>query len=118
MRHRTLVLVTLGSLLVATEARADALAEARAFIATQVGQIQAGDVAGLKAGFTDRLKDRITAEAVARARKEAGRYTLADLVHAVQPSGADLKIKMKNGRTLTTLVKVKGAWKADTIWFR
>jgi hypothetical protein len=29
-----------------------------------------------------------------------------------------LKIKMKNGRTLTTLVKTDGKWLADTVWFK
>ena len=28
------------------------------------------------------------------------------------------KIKMKNGRTLTTLIETDGQWLADTIWFK
>ena len=28
------------------------------------------------------------------------------------------KIKMKNGRTLTTFVLVDGEWQADTLWFK
>jgi hypothetical protein len=30
----------------------------------------------------------------------------------------EIKIKMKNGRTLTTLVNVDGKWLADTLWFK
>ena len=29
-----------------------------------------------------------------------------------------MKVKMKNGRTLTTLVLTDGRWLADTIWFQ
>jgi hypothetical protein len=47
---------------------------------------------------------------------------IEDLVESVdaQPNDKDpktIKIKMKTGRTLTTLIKVSGAWYADTIWF-
>jgi len=28
------------------------------------------------------------------------------------------KVKMKNGRTLSTLVETDGKWLADTIWFK
>ena len=28
------------------------------------------------------------------------------------------KVKMKNGRTLTTLILTDGKWLADTVWFR
>jgi hypothetical protein len=57
---------------------------------------------------------------VKAAQKQLASMTLDDLVASVAPgSGKDsLKIKMKNGRTLTTLVKVDGQWLADTIWFK
>ena len=95
---------------------ADALGDARAFIGKQVELIKAGDVNGVKAGFTDRLKDRVTAERVQKAKAEVAKVTLDDLVAGVEDKGDSVKVKMKNGRTLTTLVKVGGAWKADTIW--
>jgi len=120
MRRITLVLVcaiVAMGISIGT-AFADALGDAKTFIGKQVELIKAGDVNGLKAGFTDRLKDRVTAEGVQKAQKELPKYTLDDLVASVEDKGDSVKVKMKNGRTLTTLVKVGGAWKADTIWFR
>jgi hypothetical protein len=104
--------------LAAGVAHADDLAIAKKLIGRQLGEIKAGQVEKLKAGFTDRLKDRITAEKVKKAQGEVGKYTLDDLVQSVQPGKDAIKIKMKNGRTLTTLVKERGEWKADTIWFK
>jgi hypothetical protein len=100
-------------------ARADDLADAKAVISKQMELIKKGDVDGLKAGFTKRLQDKITADNVKKAKDSAGKMTIDDLVASVSAAGKDsLKIKMKNGRTLTTLVKVDGAWLADTIWFK
>ena len=99
-------------------ARADATADARAFIAAQVALIKKGDVDGLKKTFTARLVVRITADNVKTAAGEVDKYALDDLVASVEARGDEIKIKMKNGRTLTTLVKDGGAWKADTIWFK
>jgi hypothetical protein len=100
-------------------ARADDLGEAKAFIGKQVALIKKGETAALRAGFTKRLQDRVTGEVVKKAQAEVDKYKLEDLVDAVTAAdGGGLKIKMKNGRTLTTLVKVDGAWLADTIWFK
>lgn len=104
--------------LVAARAHADDLADAKAFIGKQAEQIKKGDTAGLKAGFTKRLQDRITADNVKKAQGEIGKMTIDDLVESVQPGKDSLKIKMKGGRTLTTLVKVDGKWLADTVWFK
>jgi hypothetical protein len=120
------VLRILGSLVVVfglvaltvPAAHADELADARAFITKQVGQIKQGNVAALKAGFTKRLQDRVTEANVKAAQQELGKVTVGELVASVAPAGEGLKIKMKNGRTLTTLVKVDGKWAADTIWFK
>ncbi|MEO8704642.1 MAG: hypothetical protein ABI867_31595 [Kofleriaceae bacterium] len=112
-----LVVLVLGFL--AMPARADDLADAKAFIGNQVELIKKSDVDGLKAGFTKRLQDKITEANVKKAQKEVGAMTIEDLVASVAPSGKDaLKIKMKNGRTLTTLTKVDGKWFADTVWFK
>jgi hypothetical protein len=111
-----LVVVMLGFL--ALPARADDLADAKALIGKQVEMIKKGDVTALKAGFTKRQQDKITEANVKKAQKEVGAMTLDDLVASVAPSGKDLKIKMKNGRTLTTLTKVDGKWLADTVWFK
>lgn len=91
-------------------------------IAMQLGQLKAGDVAGLRAGMTERQRERITQELVDKAKGEAGKATIDELVDSVE-MGTDgpnktAKIKMKNGRTLTTLIEVDGKWLADTIWFK
>jgi hypothetical protein len=111
-----LAVIVLG--LVAAPARADDLADAKAFISKQADLIKKGDVAGLKAGFTKRLQDKITEANVKKAQKQVGEMTIDDLVASVAAGKDTLKIKMKNGRTLTTLVKVDGKWAADTVWFK
>jgi hypothetical protein len=116
LRMLALAVACLG--LVAAPARADDLADAKAFITQQVELIKKGDVAGLKAGFTARLQDKITDENVKKGQKQVGAMTLDDLVASVTAGKDELKIKMKNGRTLTTLVKVGGKWAADTVWFK
>jgi hypothetical protein len=106
--------------LVALPAAADELADAKAVIGKQVEALKQGNDAVVRKMFTARLRDKITPEAIKAAQKQLGSMTLDDLVASVAPgSGKDsLKIKMKNGRTLTTLVKVDGQWLADTIWFK
>jgi hypothetical protein len=94
----------------------------REAISQQFDLLKAGKADELKAWFTDRLKDKITPEAVKAGQKGAAKFTLDDLVHEVAKGefkGKETaKIKMKNGRTLTTLIKEDGKWLADTIWFK
>lgn len=116
--QRILVLPLLVMALFVSLARADDLADAKAVITKQVGQIKKADVANLKKGFTARLQDRITDENVKKAQKEIGSMTIGDLVASVASGKDSIKIKMKNGRSLTTLVKVNGKWLADTVWFK
>jgi hypothetical protein len=116
VRILSLAMLVVGLLVV--PARADDLADARAFITKQVDQLKKADVEGLKAGFTKRLQEKITEANVKKGQKEVGSMTIDDLVASVTPSKDSLKIKMKNGRTLTTLVKVDGKWLADTVWFK
>ena len=98
------------------------LATPRASVEHQLGLLVAGDIEALRACFTPRLQDRITAEAVAEGAKEAGSMTIDDLFASMEEGEFDgkqtAKVKMKNGRTLTTLVLTDGRWLADTIWFR
>lgn len=110
----------LGLCLVPSVAAADDLADAKAVISKQVDALKQGKEDTVRKHFTARLRDRITADAIKAAQKQLASMTLDDLVASVAPgSGKDsLKIKMKNGRTLTTLVKVDGQWLADTIWFK
>jgi hypothetical protein len=115
---RRVVLFAIGVWLMVAPAYADELGDARTVIAKQVEQIKKGDVAGLKEGFTKRLQDRITEEGVKRAQKDIGSMTLDELVASVAPGKDSIKVKMKNGRSLTTLVKVDGKWLADTVWFK
>lgn len=91
-------------------------------LAYQFELLKAGDTEKLKECFTERLRERITPEAVEKGKSESGNYTLDDLVASVEMGQAEgqqtAKIMMKNGRTLTTLVQTDGKWLADTIWFR
>jgi len=116
VRIASMAVLVLG--LMAAPARADDLADAKAFIGKQVEQIKAGDVAGLKTGFTTRVAGKVTEANVKAAQAQVGKMPLDELVASVAAGKDSLKIKMKNGRTLTTLVKVGGKWAADTVWFK
>ena len=115
-RIAALSVLVLGFL--GASAHADDLAEAKAFITKQVEQIKKADVAGLKEGFTKRLQGKITDANVKKAQPQVDKMTIDDLVESVAAGKDSLKIKMKNGRTLTTLVKTDGKWLADTVWFK
>lgn len=122
MLHMKKITLILLSLLFAGSLFADALETARAEIDRQSKLIKKGDFRGLKARMTERQRARVTAAVVNKAKKELSGYTLDDLVESVAESEYNgqktIKIKMKNGRTLTTLVEINGQWYADTIWFR
>ena len=88
----------------------------------QLEIFKTGDVEKLKACFTERQKDRITAEAIAEGQEEISKFTIDDL-YASEERGEyggheTCKVNMKNGRSLTTLVLTDGKWLADTVWFR
>lgn len=110
------------SLVLAGFIHADSKAAAQAEIGRQMELIKKGDVAALKQRFTARQRERVTAEKVKKAQGELQSYTLDDLVSKViedeYQGKKTIKIKMKNGRTLTTLVQEGSEWYADTIWFR
>ena len=103
-------------------ARAGSLADPKSSIAYQFDLIKAGDADKLKNCFTARVRDGVTKEAVEKAKGQAGQYTLDDLYASAEMGEADgkktAKVKMKNGRTLTTLIETDGKWLADTIWFK
>jgi hypothetical protein len=98
------------------------LADPKSSIAYQFELVKAGDVDRLKNCFTARVRDNVTKEVVDKAKGEAAQYTLDDLYASAEMGEADgkktAKVKMKNGRTLTTLVETDGQWLADTIWFK
>jgi hypothetical protein len=124
------VLLALWSLLAACNTAADApsasggasLGDPKSSIAYQFEQIKAGSVDKLKACLTPRVRDGVTQEVVDKAKTQAAQYTLDDLYASAEMGEADgrktAKVKMKNGRTLTTLVETDGRWLADTIWFK
>lgn len=95
--------------------------KSREIIALQLQHIQDGDVKSMQPYFTKRVRDLITVASLEKAKSQAASAKVEDLVHSIQIEGAgdqiQAKIKMKNGRTLTTLVPVNGKWEADTIWF-
>lgn len=97
-------------------------AKSREIIALQLKYIQEGNVEALKPFFTKRLRDQITKETLDQAKEQAASAKPDELVHSVTVLKAgeetQAKIKMKNGRTLTTLVPVNEKWEADTIWFK
>lgn len=119
MKQILSILVLFGLVLFTGTAHADAKADAKAVIGKQLEVLKKGDVAEVKAGFTKRLQDKITAEKIEKGKKslEKEKFTVDDLVDSAEQKGDSIKIKMKNGRTLTTLVKVGDKWLADTIWF-
>jgi hypothetical protein len=98
------------------------LATPKGSIAHQFELLKAGKVAELKACFTARQKERITDEAVKKGQQNTGKMTLEDLVAEISEGEFEgkktAKIKMKNGRTLTTLILTDGKWLADTVWFQ
>jgi hypothetical protein len=126
MRNATLsaALLALGVLSAACSAptTTNSLADPKSSIAYQFELIKAGDVEKLKNCLTPRVRDGVTKEVLDKAQGQAAQYTLDDL-YASAEMGEDggkktAKVKMKNGRTLTTLVETDGQWLADTIWFK
>jgi hypothetical protein len=118
-------LIVLTALAFAAAALAgDAPATKKTFqqeIGFQIELMKKGDVEKLKVRFTERQRN-ITKKMLQKAVKEVGKYSLDELVHQVEPGKYQgrltAKIKMKNGRTLTTFVLVDGDWQADTLWFK
>jgi hypothetical protein len=101
---------------------AGATETAKAEIGRQFELLKKGDLQKLKARFTDRQKERVTAEKVKKAQADIQNYTIDDLVASTiegeYQGKRTIKIKMKNGRTLTTLIQEGSEWYSDTIWFR
>jgi len=98
------------------------LSDPKSSIAYQFELVKAGEVDKLKACLTPRVRDSVTQEVLDKAKTEAAKYTMDDLYASAEMGEADgkktAKVKMKNGRTLTTLIETDGKWLADTIWFR
>ena len=71
-------------------------------IAYQFELLKAGNTDKLRECFTERLRERITPDAVEKGKSQAGSYTLEDLVANVETGESEghktAKIMMKNGR--------------------
>jgi hypothetical protein len=106
----------------ATSAPSGSLKDPKSSIAYQFELVKAGDAQKLKACMTPRVRDGVTQEVVDKGKAQAANYTIEDLYDSAEMGEADgqktAKIKMKNGRTLTTLIETDGQWLADTIWFK
>lgn len=121
-------LLAAGSLLTAcsgsstSTSGSDALKDPKTSVAYQFELVKAGDVDKLKACLTPRQRDGVTKEVMDKAKVEAAKYTLDDLYASAEMGEYEgkktAKVKMKNGRTLTTLIETDGQWLADTLWFR
>jgi hypothetical protein len=99
------------------------VATVKKFVQAQVDAIKAGDLDKVKAGLSARLRDKVTADNVKKAQAQAAKMTIDDLVDSVEAkpdakAPTSIKVKMKNGRTLTTIITVDGKWVADTLWFK
>ena len=98
------------------------LKDPKSSLAYQFELVKAGDLDKLKAALTERVRDNLTQETVDKAKTDAAKYTIDDLYDSAEMGESDgkktAKIKMKNGRTLTTLIETDGQWLADTIWFK
>ena len=89
-------------------------------IESQVAFIKkGGKVDAFKECFTPRIQEKIDQKRLDKSHDEASFYKLEELYGAEEKSGDDkVKVKMKNGRTLTTLIKEGDKWLADTMWFK
>ena len=106
----------------AAGATTGSLSDPKSSIAYQFDLVKAGDVEKLKACLTPRVRDGVTKEVVDKAKVDSAQYTIDDLYASAEMGEAEgkktAKVKMKNGRTLTTLIETDGKWLADTIWFK
>jgi hypothetical protein len=117
------VLTACGTGIGNTSLTADALRTSpKDAIAYQFALVKEGNLAKLKECFTERQQINLTPEVVEKGKAQAAKYTLEDLYAEAEMGEFDgketAKIKMKNGRTLTTLVQTDGKWLADTVWFK
>lgn len=98
------------------------LKEPKSSIQYQLELVKAGDYEKLKSCVMPAVRDKITKEAVEKAKTNAANYTIDDLYESSE-SGEEngkktAKIKMKNGRTLTMLVEDGGKWLSNSVWFK
>ena len=100
----------------------DPVDDVKASFQAQYNLVKSGQVENLKKFFTDRQEERLTQAVVEQGRAAIGETALEDLLGSVQMIESQgektAKIRMRNGRTLTTLRLIDGEWLSETIWFR
>lgn len=98
------------------------LKEPKSSIEYQLELVKAGDFEKLKSCVMPAVRDKITKEAVDKAKVNAASYTIEDLYDSAENSEMDgkktAKVMMKNGRTLTMLVEENGKWLSNSVWFK
>jgi hypothetical protein len=111
-----------GPAVVKTEEPDNSLATPKDALRHQLELLKAGDLEKFKACFTARQQEQITAEAIKAGQEELANFTLGSLYGSDEYGEYDgqktCKVKMENGRTLTTFIEVDGKWLADTVWFQ
>lgn len=103
----------------ADEVTAQASGTPRAVMAEQFALLMGGKVGDLKAHFTDRVRDKVTPQAVSFGRKLYRDEPFPELAARFEtdPATGACVVRTTAGRELTRLVKVNGKWKADVVWF-
>jgi hypothetical protein len=103
----------------ADEVMAQASGSPRAEMAEQFALLMGGKAADLKAHFTDRVRERVTPQAVAFGRKLYRDEPFAELAARFETdeSAGVCVVRTATGRELTRLVRDGGKWKADAVWF-
>ena len=100
----------------------DKLKDPKTSIAYQLELVKAGDAEKLKSCVMPNVRDKITKEAVDKAKTNAANYTIEDIYDSAEMGEEDgkktAKVKMKNGRTLTMLVESEGKWLSNSVWFK
>jgi hypothetical protein len=88
----------------------------------QIELLKKGDAKALASCFTARQASKITPDVVEKAQGQASMMNVDELFASMEEGEVEgkktAKVKMKNGRTLTTLVLTDGKWLSDTIWFK
>ena len=98
------------------------LKEPKSSIEYQLELVKAGDYEKLKSCVMPNVRDKVTKEAVEKAKTNAANYTIEDLYDSAEDGEMDgkktAKVMMKNGRTLTMLVEDGGKWLSNSVWFK
>jgi hypothetical protein len=90
----------------------------RAFLERQWDLVREGDVGGLRATFTPRLRERIGEAALRRIETRLPpRDALVGLVEEVPGAPGTVRVSTAAGERLTTLVLTPEGWQADALWF-